>query len=426
MSILNHPDAQAIYRTILDAPLDDAPRLILADWLDEQGESERAEYLRLACAIDRAKFADTTLPLRQRRDTLEAQLQRHIWDDLPDIAMSVYWENGPYPRGFCQAVRVPDVTTLQHYWPKLTAQAPVIEVQLTGKENLAPLAEMPELGRIHHLNVSFNHVGANDLAMRAILRSRYLHTLTGLGCGSTSVGEETMTVLADCPATSTMRVLDLFINNLDAGLGKLAQTRGWKALEELNLHSIQADVDDWERLLHSPACHALKRLRFGPPFGARGVQALAQSPVLSNLKHLAIVRNTDGAACVRALVAGDCHSVRELELLCPIEDNGAEALAHCASLHGLQALYISGGRLSPSGLLTILRSPFLTNLRQLSIESNHIADDAVLEILSQDRWRSLELFSIDRDLPNVAPHLVTELQRCFGQRFRHYNRGLYR
>lgn len=37
----------ALLRAICEAPDDDAPRLIYADWLDEHGEAERAEFIRL-------------------------------------------------------------------------------------------------------------------------------------------------------------------------------------------------------------------------------------------------------------------------------------------------------------------------------------------------------------------------------------------
>jgi uncharacterized protein (TIGR02996 family) len=32
-------------------PEDDTPRLILADWLDDHGQSERAELVRLQCGL---------------------------------------------------------------------------------------------------------------------------------------------------------------------------------------------------------------------------------------------------------------------------------------------------------------------------------------------------------------------------------------
>lgn len=42
---------QAIRRAIALEPADDAPRLIAADWLDEQGEPETARFIRLQCAV---------------------------------------------------------------------------------------------------------------------------------------------------------------------------------------------------------------------------------------------------------------------------------------------------------------------------------------------------------------------------------------
>jgi uncharacterized protein (TIGR02996 family) len=38
---------EAFLQAILEAPTDDLPRLVYADWLDENGEHERAELIRL-------------------------------------------------------------------------------------------------------------------------------------------------------------------------------------------------------------------------------------------------------------------------------------------------------------------------------------------------------------------------------------------
>jgi uncharacterized protein (TIGR02996 family) len=42
-------DEDAFLRAITAAPHDDAPRLVYADWLDETGHADRAEFLRLTC-----------------------------------------------------------------------------------------------------------------------------------------------------------------------------------------------------------------------------------------------------------------------------------------------------------------------------------------------------------------------------------------
>lgn len=46
-------DRAAFLAAIREAPDDDAPRLIYADWLDENGEAERAEFVRVQCELAR-------------------------------------------------------------------------------------------------------------------------------------------------------------------------------------------------------------------------------------------------------------------------------------------------------------------------------------------------------------------------------------
>ncbi len=47
-------EREAFLNAIFDAPDDDLPRLVFADWLDERGESDWAELIRCQCQIDPA------------------------------------------------------------------------------------------------------------------------------------------------------------------------------------------------------------------------------------------------------------------------------------------------------------------------------------------------------------------------------------
>src|SRR5438270_510567 len=63
-------DERAFFDPIRDAPADDGPRLIYADWLDEHGQPDRADFVRLQCALDRLADDDprkTDLRHRARR-----------------------------------------------------------------------------------------------------------------------------------------------------------------------------------------------------------------------------------------------------------------------------------------------------------------------------------------------------------------------
>jgi uncharacterized protein (TIGR02996 family) len=55
-------DEDALLAAILAHPDEDTPRLIYADWLDEHGHPERAEFIRLQCAPD----ADAAAKMRAR------------------------------------------------------------------------------------------------------------------------------------------------------------------------------------------------------------------------------------------------------------------------------------------------------------------------------------------------------------------------
>lgn len=55
-------DERALHAAILAAPDDDTPRLVFADWLDEHGEPERAEFIRVQCELYRLGPARRTYP----------------------------------------------------------------------------------------------------------------------------------------------------------------------------------------------------------------------------------------------------------------------------------------------------------------------------------------------------------------------------
>jgi uncharacterized protein (TIGR02996 family) len=46
-------ECDALVQSVLANPTDDLPRLVLADWLDEHGQPERAEFIRVQCELTR-------------------------------------------------------------------------------------------------------------------------------------------------------------------------------------------------------------------------------------------------------------------------------------------------------------------------------------------------------------------------------------
>src|SRR5262249_20582690 len=80
---------EAFLLAIRAQPDDDAPRLVFADWLEETGDTDRAEFIRLQCGGDES----------EREHEL---LQRHKAAWAGPLARLVY--SYTFRRGFVEAV----------------------------------------------------------------------------------------------------------------------------------------------------------------------------------------------------------------------------------------------------------------------------------------------------------------------------------
>lgn len=79
------PDWELLLKAVAASPDDDLPRLVAADWLDEHGEPERAEFIRVQ--VERAKSDRPELELREKA-LLNNPLLGPMWavEACPNIA----------------------------------------------------------------------------------------------------------------------------------------------------------------------------------------------------------------------------------------------------------------------------------------------------------------------------------------------------
>src|SRR5690348_11385636 len=95
--------ADAFLRDILAHPDDDAPRLIFADWLEEQGDANstaRAEFIRVQCAL-----AGGQLPEQQRVELVRREQQiLDEWDEEWVRPIRRFVRNWEFHRGFIDEV----------------------------------------------------------------------------------------------------------------------------------------------------------------------------------------------------------------------------------------------------------------------------------------------------------------------------------
>lgn len=90
-----------LYCAILESPEDDAPRLVYSDWLEEQGEAERAEFIRVQCKLWTGTWADQKELgewRRRERELLAAHGQEgHPGSDWLEAVWPECWAVLPAP-----------------------------------------------------------------------------------------------------------------------------------------------------------------------------------------------------------------------------------------------------------------------------------------------------------------------------------------
>src|SRR5436305_1933691 len=115
--------AEPFLAAVAARPGDDLPRLIFADWLDEHGYADRAEFIRLQCAAARGGAPPDA---RRRIADLEATHRR---DWLADLPGSVY--HAEFRRGFPEHLVLPARTFLAD-GERIRRRTPVRSVALLG------------------------------------------------------------------------------------------------------------------------------------------------------------------------------------------------------------------------------------------------------------------------------------------------------
>src|SRR3954451_19969395 len=72
-------DEAGFLRAVVADPADDAPRLVYADWLDDHGQPERAEFIRVQCELARTPADDPRRLELEARERALLGVQEERW-----------------------------------------------------------------------------------------------------------------------------------------------------------------------------------------------------------------------------------------------------------------------------------------------------------------------------------------------------------
>src|SRR5262245_36424866 len=170
----------AFLEDIIEHPDDDAPRLVYADWLDDHDQHDRAEFIRLQCAMAREPADHPDRP--RWRGRLRA-LSVHERDWAGPIADRS--EAFRFRRGFVEWAEIDAGALVKH--PALVRGTPIRALLLTGLR-AAQVPSLPGPPDLPHLAVFDLRSEVRHASVRRLLEAPFLQHLRGLNLSGIAIG----------------------------------------------------------------------------------------------------------------------------------------------------------------------------------------------------------------------------------------------
>src|SRR5262245_38135191 len=124
------PGYEPFFATILDAPHEDAPRLVYADWLEEHGD-QRAEFIRVQCELAPLPQSHPDADRLADRGTRLLLVHGDEWRwELPEWAR----QGCEFERGFVHHVAI-WTHWRPHFGQHLSECAPVVKITLQNVQD---------------------------------------------------------------------------------------------------------------------------------------------------------------------------------------------------------------------------------------------------------------------------------------------------
>lgn len=414
----------AFLADIAEHPDDDAPRLVFADWLEDQGRGPQGEFIRVQCDLERLGPSDERVPVLRAREYYLVKRYGAGWAGgwlglhLPHLGGSRPYH---FRRGMMEGLSL-QLPTLRQHGEDLFARLPIRHLDIFGVAELGDLADAPYLKRLTGLglrgNLEPHRASLSRLCKRnalANLRSLSLEcyllshdtwrTLAGslapggleqlrltrtYGLGFYSRPATLAAMLAD-PATSALRRLELDSQSLgDTLLADLCAMPG-EPLRELTMVSARIEAtlrpEDQRRGLLPSLLRALRRP--APPVAPS--DGLAR--LLGGLNRLSLrnVGVTGSLGLGGLLGLGQLESLHTLEL-----DHMSRSAVSLTGSHlaSLATLGLPNMEIQDAGLAVLVSGPAVARLTTLDLASNRLTAAAVplltdTPALSRLRWLSL-------------------------------------
>jgi uncharacterized protein (TIGR02996 family) len=428
--MLEKNELEIFEREILADPFSDAPRLIYADWLDEQADP-RAEFIRLQIGISEMHPRDPRLHLMESRCAELLSAHRDWWGGLKNMDADGRIQLD-FSRGFPEIVSLSRPKSAFHLVnaafkrsPFLNAicflSSPITSTIRSCSERLRSLrftdwtmlriSELATLPNLSELRLGYARV-LNPSAVQEIAACKFVEQLRVLELGRAIAGDEALNLLGDADRFPKLERLILSGNQLPSdAFSRFVQCETAANLRELSITDNTLKGQTIADLFNSPAVNQLDFLELANVSGKK--DQFSSFPVQvcpEKLKWFIAPRNRWEAGWLARLsleewptaligldlssntVSNDdlasilqakcCESLVSLDLMqCELEDRQGELLARSPAMRNLQRLNLSCNQLADKTAHAIAESDFIGNLLTLDLRHNRISNRGLTALL---------------------------------------------
>ncbi len=361
-------DRDAFLRTIIENPDDDTPRLVFADWLEENGDPERAEFIRLQIELMR------TLEWEPRFD----EIQFRVGDLLSKNGMRwrpelPWFDRLIYERGFVEGV----IAVADDFFENRNAlrhAIPLREVRFTASDStIYEILDAVNSERLPRVSFDLPNglMGLWQTPPRAVYPHLLCLSLREIGLDDGNANR----VFAPQSLPGLLR-LDVSFNRLRRGVVTTI-ARACPRLTELRASA--TEQTDYADRLRAGGAHEIAHswpygtLRFiglaHQQIGDAGLRALAESPYLSGVEVLDLAANDIGTIGTTAI----------------------ETLAGSLFLRQVRWLNLRGNPIGNAGLRELILWPTLKELRKLDLSYCNITSAGARLLADQELHPDLRL-----------------------------------
>jgi len=343
-------DRRDFLAAIIDRPDDDLPRLVYADYLEESGDEERAEFIRLQCELAKLPPDDPArIPLAVREK--ELLKNREAW-----IVPGMVATRQTFHRGFVESMET-TAESLVRFADAIFCSTPLRHLRAANADGpVEDFVRIEGLKYLTFLDVS----NCSSPTVNRILENAPLARLERLAARNCRIWPEGVAAMAGSPVVVRLKALDIAGNPItDEGVAIIASVPSFAALNHLMLRSNEQSE---ERCIH-----------------LMGARAIADSQTLNVLVTLDLAGHYIG-------------------------DAGLFELGGSRNFGTLRELDLSYNEIGASGIesyRSFVNSPLASRLRYLNLSGNRIDPEreAVLrEWQSRRADRKLEMGEPEGDI----------------------------